>query len=77
MRETGFQACFVLRSIRSVLCLYMVFRKEAVINEGVLRFPKFTLLSAGAGFIELGSFTLFNELIHWPYWLSYMTALVL
>ncbi len=41
------------------------------------RFLKFTLISASAGLIELGSFTLFNELLHWPYWLSYMVALVL
>lgn len=42
-----------------------------------LRFLKFTLISASAGLIELGSFTLFNELLHWPYWLSYMIALTL
>ena len=41
------------------------------------RFLKFTMISASAGLIELGSFTLFNELLHWPYWLSYMVALVL
>ena len=42
-----------------------------------LRFLKFALISASAGLIELGSFTLFNELFRWPYWLSYMIALVL
>ena len=42
-----------------------------------LRFIKFALISASAGLIELGSFTLFNEVFHWPYWLSYMIALVL
>ena len=41
------------------------------------RVLKFALISASAGLIELGSFTLFNELLHWPYWLSYMVALVL
>ena len=41
------------------------------------RFLKFALISASAGLIELGSFTLVNELLHWPYWLSYMVALVL
>ena len=41
------------------------------------RFLKFALISASAGLIELGSFTLFNELLHLPYWLSYMVALVL
>ena len=41
------------------------------------RFLKFALISASAGLIELGSFTLFNEVLHWPYWLSYMIALIL
>ena len=38
---------------------------------------KFALFSASAGIIELGSFALLNELLHLPYWLSYLTALVL
>ncbi len=38
---------------------------------------KFTLFSASAGLIEMGAFALFNELFHWPYWLSYVLALVL
>lgn len=41
------------------------------------RVVKFTLFSASAGLIEIGSFTLLNELLHLPYWLSYLTALVL
>ena len=41
------------------------------------RFLKFAIISASAGLIELGSFTLFNEVLHWPYWLSYMIALIL
>ena len=43
----------------------------------IFRFLKFALISASAGLIELGSFTLFNEVLHWPYWLSYMIALIL
>jgi putative flippase GtrA len=43
----------------------------------LIRFIKFALISASAGLIEIGSFALFNELIHWPYWLSYMIALIL
>ncbi|MBR3228016.1 MAG: GtrA family protein [Erysipelotrichaceae bacterium] len=42
-----------------------------------LRFLKFALISASAGLIEIGSFTLFNELFHWKYWVSYLIALVL
>lgn len=38
---------------------------------------KFTLFSASAGLIQVASFTLFNEALHWPYWLGYGVALVL
>ena len=42
-----------------------------------VRMARFTLFSVSAGLIEIGSFTLFNELLNWPYWLSYLLALVL
>lgn len=42
-----------------------------------VRAIKFVLFSISAGVIELGSFTLFNELFHWAYWFSYLFALVL
>ena len=42
-----------------------------------IRVVKFTLFSASAGLIELGAFALLNELLHLPYWLSYVVALVL
>lgn len=38
---------------------------------------KFTLFSASAGIIQLGSFELFSKALGWPYWLAYGTALVL
>ena len=41
------------------------------------RAVKFALFSASAGLIQIGSFTLMNELFHWPYWVCYLTALVL
>ena len=41
------------------------------------RIVKFTLFSVSAGLIEIGVFTLLNELLHLPYWLSYLVALVL
>ena len=41
------------------------------------RFLKFVLFSASAGIIEIGSFALLNELLDWPYWPSYLIALVL
>lgn len=42
-----------------------------------LRGLKFMLFSMSAGLIQMGSFALMNELLHWPYWVSYLIALVL
>ena len=42
-----------------------------------MRMIKFTLFSISAGLVEVLSFTLFNEVLHWPYWLAYGLALVL
>ena len=42
-----------------------------------VRMLKFTLFSVSAGLIEIGSFTLLNEIWHLPYWFSYLVALVL
>ena len=42
-----------------------------------IRIVKFVCFSISAGLIEIGSFALLNELLHWPYWLSYMIALIL
>ena len=42
-----------------------------------VRMAKFTFFSISAGLIEIGAFALFNELLNWPYWLSYLLALVL
>ncbi len=41
------------------------------------RIVKFTLFSISAGLIEMGAFALLNELLHLPYWTSYLIALVL
>ena len=38
---------------------------------------KFTLFSISAGAIQIGSFTLFNELFRWRYWPAYLTSLIL
>ena len=46
-------------------------------KKEALRAVKFTLFSASAGIIQMGSFALLNELLHLPYWLSYLIALVL
>ena len=41
------------------------------------RVVKFALFSASAGLIQIGSFTLMNEAFRWPYWVCYLTSLVL
>ena len=46
-------------------------------KKEALRAVKFTLFSASAGIIQMGSFALLNELLHLPYWVSYLIALVL
>ena len=42
-----------------------------------VRAVKFALFSASAGLIQIGSFTLMNEVFHWKYWICYLIALVL
>ena len=38
---------------------------------------KFTLFSISAGVIQIVSYTLFYELLHWAPWLSYLISLIL
>ena len=46
-------------------------------KKEIWRTVKFTLVSVSAGLIEIGSFTVFNEVFHLNYWLGYLIALVL
>lgn len=46
-------------------------------HKEFLRTVKFVLFSISAGVIQMGSFTLLNELAGLEYWLSYLIALVL
>lgn len=46
-------------------------------KKELLRTIKFTLFSISAGIIQVLSFTLFEELLHWVHWLSYLLSLVL
>lgn len=41
------------------------------------RVVKFTLFSISAGVIQMGSFSLLNELVKWSYWPSYLISLIL
>ncbi len=42
-----------------------------------LRSVKFLLFSVSAGIIQIGSFTLLEELTPWPYWPCYLISLIL
>ena len=42
-----------------------------------LRVVKFTLFSLSAGIIQLGAGEILLKLLHWDYWASYLTALLL
>ncbi len=46
-------------------------------KKELIRAIKFTLFSASAGIIQTLTFTLMYEVLHWVYWVSYLTALVL
>ena len=46
-------------------------------KSNLLQTLKFTLFSISAGVIQVLSFTLINELLHWPYWPAYLISLVL
>lgn len=46
-------------------------------KKELLRSVKFVLFSISAGVIQVVSFTLMEELLHWTHWLSYLLALVL
>lgn len=46
-------------------------------KKEILRSLKFTLFSISAGLVQVVSFALMEELMHFPHWLSYLVALVL
>lgn len=46
-------------------------------KKELLRTIKYTFVAASAGLIQIGTFTLLNEVFHLSYWLSYLIALVL
>ena len=50
-------------------------RKEK--KEEVLRVVKYVLFSISAGVIQSLAFTLLHEILQWPYWPCYLTALAL
>lgn len=46
-------------------------------KDEIIRSIKFTLFSMSAGAIQIGSFTVMNEFLSFPPWLSYLIALIL
>lgn len=46
-------------------------------KKEMVRSLKFVMFSISAGVIEIGVFSLLNELTGWPYWPSYLAALVM
>ncbi|MBR2471717.1 MAG: GtrA family protein, partial [Clostridia bacterium] len=46
-------------------------------KSSIWQMIKFTLFSISAGIIQTVSFALFNDVIHWPYWVSYLVSLIL
>ncbi len=55
----------------------MIFMNKKTNAKEIIRFIKFALISASAGLIEIGSFTLLTELTPLSYWPCYLIALVL
>lgn len=49
--------------------------KDKEARKELLRSIKFILFSISAGAIQIGSFTLFNELLSLDYWVSYLISL--
>ena len=46
-------------------------------KKELLRTIKYALIAASAGLIQIGAFTLMNEILHLNYWICYLVALVL
>ena len=46
-------------------------------TSSFVQMVKFTLFSISAGILQIGSFTLFNELFKWMYWPAYLSSLIL
>ena len=46
-------------------------------RKNLWRMVKFTLFSVSAGIIQIVSYTLFYEALHWAPWLAYLVSLIL
>ena len=52
-------------------------KKENSKTKEFFRALKFLLISISAGVIQIGTFTLFNEVFGWNYWVGYLLSLLL
>lgn len=50
--------------------------KKETLKE-IIRAIKFLVISVSAGIIQIGSFTLMNEVLKLDYWVAYLTSLLL
>ena len=50
---------------------------DKVKTKEIFRALKFLIISISAGIVEIGSFTLFNELLFWDYWVCYPLSVLL
>ena len=55
----------------------MGFIMEKVKSKEVFRALKFLIISISAGIVEIGSFTIFNELFRWDDWVCYPISVLL
>ena len=46
-------------------------------KKELIRSVKFTLFSISAGIIQIASFTIFEELLHFTHWFGYLLSLIL
>jgi|GEM_PF-239248 len=70
------------RAIKQIVAEYKKYlekheTKKTFDKQEFIRVVKFVLFSISAGVIQIGSFTLLNELINWSYWPSYLISLTL
>ena len=54
-----------------------VSKQNETLKKNVWQVIKFTLFSASAGIIQLGTFEVFSKLFSWDYWLAYGLSLLL
>lgn len=52
-------------------------KKQSSAQKNFFQVLKFVLFSASAAVIEIASFTLFDEVFHFPYYLAYVLSLLL